>query len=110
VILEHRIDEIAALGRLDEGEAHAMGAGGRPVDPGLEAGDIDAVNRIAPRMRAAELHRVVIGEQHRRRAADRDRRIAELGHGFAPAAGAERDERRTDEKQGMAHPVDPPVM
>ena len=37
VAVEHRVDHIAALGRLDEGEVHPVGPRLAPVHAGLEA-------------------------------------------------------------------------
>ena len=50
IIEETRIDMVAALRRLDEGEGNTAAPRGRPVDIALPARNIDAVNRKVRRL------------------------------------------------------------
>ena len=56
------VEPVAALGRLDEGEVGAGGAGAAPVDRALEARDVDAVDRIVRGGAAGPVDRVAVAE------------------------------------------------
>ena len=83
--LEALVGVIAALGRLDPGELDAAARDRVPVDVALELRDVDAVDRIVPRMR-----HIVVDEPQ----------------GVAAAPGASRKQRRERKSGACESPVD----
>ena len=75
VVLEHRVQQIAAFGGFDEGEVHAGDAGLAPVQRLLEARHIDAVHRIAVGALAGPVERLAVAEIGRRHIPHRDREL-----------------------------------
>jgi hypothetical protein len=62
VLLEHRVEMIAAIGRLDVSEVGALAAQLLPIDVTLPTGNIDAVHSMVFRRRLAEIDRLGIAE------------------------------------------------
>src|ERR1700732_5188194 len=67
LLREFLVDAVAALGRLDPGEANAGGAHASPIDIALIFGDVDAATSVIRRAReeilAGNTARAAAGEQ-----------------------------------------------
>lgn len=88
IVEEAEVEDVAALGRLDEGEGAAGGADDGPVDVALVFRDVDAVDVVMVRGVAGPVMRIVVAE--RCGAGDG---AADLGarRGRGPAAGGDED-------------------
>jgi hypothetical protein len=62
VVEEAGVEDVTALGRLDEGEGAAGGADGRPVDVTLVFRDVDAVDVVMVRRGTDPVMGIVVAE------------------------------------------------